>query len=1592
MKKIRTKLSAALLIITMLFPVVAQPLSVAALDSATAMQTADAPVLTSAGAAIGTAVGKYLLGRVYQEVSSYAISNDVPIIGGLAKLMLNPSQRAAMKERAQIEQILTTVTDMQQSISKIQAQLDQISDQLRDIKNDINELKAQVNLVQWQVAALEKKIDQQNAIETLNTAAQNMNRISNRYTEAAWPAYKTLNIKSEKLAEKNIERSHTTDPDEIAKLDAEINELQTEVGDALDAFINIFSEGGGMQFAIDIGDLEALIYNADNPTSSYLGAYEAYLRLTTPFEHQITDKMTEAMQSCTGILYQIFIMYSEYCTYMRDYTDEQNAGNPSATNPYARYTDTYFKNTHSSLMAYIDDMALTSGVMGYMVETPLAADKVDEYKSLDPDFKAPECIDTTVSINGVTYQCYKVRSNSDYQYYIILKQLLSKDQIVQTPSLSYFSSSNVTLCRPTLVLDHEYTDDGRYKMISSGDLPGFIEDAYIAVLSYLRLDGGLLELSQNAEHIILHDSSCAGASGGNVIWNVSALDASAVGLSGTVNLKTDNIKNGKTGSKAIAIYRMVETSDKYKNQTYQVLDKAEIQNNTIIVDEGQTLDLTKLTVDVNNITVNIIGDGKIVSNPKITLKNSEITVIGAASQVTFENLNITAKKGKTAAISVKCGKATINFKGTNNISGTATGSNSDVDHYVNYVPGMPIGASHGIYAAKETTFNISGTTKFTGADGGAGICAAGVINIAGDKTAKLIANGSASSLKNSSYFPIAVGAGIGTSVSVSIEARTVTYTKSGSSTQSTATYYKQRSGKSVDSVGSSAVINITGITVEATGADISNINASASNAKIPSSTVSSSEIKNIAFSSDDIGGASAIGTGYDIKSGTLKSVTIKASRQKISSKIASKDNDNSFMPDVYTLTTYTHGKNGVTKGGVLFKLHGSKGSSDWIAASSCGNSKDTWTGTFVINSVGKLTSVEFKTKNNNDWFPGEIKISAKYGGESMTVYGGRSINTNAVTLKPNDVVYKVRIKTGSVKDSGTNSDIHLVLRDSRGVNSDKYQLDSIHYKSDAFEKKDDVTFWLKAPDGFGECVGVYLSSDHSGVGPDWKMDVISVERVSGPTIKKGDSFTVSAGYWFRIAQTVYFGKYSGGTGAFYIEVKTSNVKKAGTDSNIVLQVNGSNTVTRGINIGSMADDGNNFERGDLDTMCIGYDSTGIGYISSLTITKDNHGPGADWHLEYIKIKEIIADGKTANAYKFTWNKWIKKETVRLTNRQTLNGRQSIVKLDREVLSGLTANSDGSYTLTVDREITLSESVFELLSEKSAVLNVIMENDDKSIYEVSFDGSAFDSASSVTLGKSYSFTDGRSLFDFLQDVELPAKTKIRLHTENIGFLGNNQYSIFAKDGDGNWNKVENVIDSDGIIEFYAQNVSGLMLVDKTNAWTVLPNIEDWVSGEQASVIEGEALYGGYSVSYSGIADDGAKYISNEMPSKAGKYTAVFTVEATDTYDGLTYEVDFEITPAASVPDDNPSSGNTNNGDTGNEGTETSNNGTDTSIEPTETSPEDTSKATGIDTSAQPSDKSMTSSDSSVWIWIVVAVVAFGAGFAICLLTVRKKSNK
>lgn len=463
-----------------------------------------------------------------------------------------------------------------------------------------------------------------------------------------------------------------------------------------------------------------------------------------------------------------------------------------------------------------------------------------------------------------------------------------------------------------------------------------------------------------------------------------------------------------------------------------------------------------------------------------------------------------------------------------------------------------------------------------------------------------------------------------------------------------------------------------------------------------------------------------------------------------------------------------------------FQIIGSTGKTEWLYLK-------TSEGSLESNCVGEIQSIKFRLKDGDYYEELEdISVKGRNYGSTYKAYIGRMFDsdtdTGPITVKNTDNVYRVEVHTAFEPFADTWDTVYFYLRDTSGRVSDTWVL---NYGPTLPNQS--IIKYVYVPDDFGECVNVVFYTERRYYSANaWKLDDFTISKEQGESTNEYFKFD-SGQYFEENDYPISFGKYSGQTGAFYVEVKTSNKSKAGTDSNIWLTIYGSKGSTGEINLGTYAAGGNDFEKNDLDCFYIGYNVAKLGTIEKIKIRKEDNGIGPDWHLDYIKISEEVGYEQEGQSVTFDIDQWIRDSSYTFGSGYITNVTlRATTTIDRELLSNLTKNDDGSYSLKVDRNITMKEDVFDLLTENGLVFTVeMMDDSGEMIYAITFDGSKFESSKSLELKKGYSFTDGNAIVDFLSNVALPAGTTIRINAKFLGFDTKDTFVELTRSTDEKW---------------------------------------------------------------------------------------------------------------------------------------------------------------------------------------------------------------
>ena len=204
----------------------------------------------------------------------------------------------------------------------------------------------------------------------------------------------------------------------------------------------------------------------------------------------------------------------------------------------------------------------------------------------------------------------------------------------------------------------------------------------------------------------------------------------------------------------------------------------------------------------------------------------------------------------------------------------------------------------------------------------------------------------------------------------------------------------------------------------------------------------------------------------------------------------------------YDLMFYTAGSSGISQDYIYMQIHGEKGSTDWEKLSCCGFYRrygSVSLGDF--NDVGKVTGVSVKNECIDGWYPEKIEVISP-SKEKTTIYcAGWVDNNDEVRFDINKNILEVNVKTSSALFSGTDADVWAIFYDENGVATEGHNLSDIYPTDNAFERGDDATMYISAPDNFGKVKSArfYLDDEEALAieGPAWRAQSVKVTQVSG---------------------------------------------------------------------------------------------------------------------------------------------------------------------------------------------------------------------------------------------------------------------------------------------------------------------------------------------------------------------------------------------------------------------------------------------------------------------------------------------------------------
>jgi hypothetical protein len=347
---------------------------------------------------------------------------------------------------------------------------------------------------------------------------------------------------------------------------------------------------------------------------------------------------------------------------------------------------------------------------------------------------------------------------------------------------------------------------------------------------------------------------------------------------------------------------------------------------------------------------------------------------------------------------------------------------------------------------------------------------------------------------------------------------------------------------------------------------------------------------------------------------------------------------------------------GLTDGVVSIELSGAGGDGSKLAARRLEDSHDNFMRGKLdvfrfedrdIGKVGQLdilldTAADVGSSNSPpSWHVETVEVKNATSGEVAWFIANRWLSSEAglrATLTPSSVdprstvrEYNVSVYTGNMKGAGTDAGVTLELIGTSG-SSGPQRLTAQH---DTFERGQCDEFRLRLFD-LGLLSQAVVTSDGKGLGASWYLDQIVVEQVDDSG-QSGAMTFFPAGLWLRgddlqaeLQASRIDPRESERT--FAVTVHTSNVRRAGTDSNVFVQVTGNLGEGPEIQLHSTQRDA--WERGQVDE-CEPL-KLRVGVPEKLRVWHDNKGLGPAWHLHQV----VLTDQGSGERYFFLCDGWL----------------------------------------------------------------------------------------------------------------------------------------------------------------------------------------------------------------------------------------------------------------------------------------------------------------------------------------------------------------
>ncbi|KAM6931491.1 lipoxygenase homology domain-containing protein 1 [Xenentodon cancila] len=392
------------------------------------------------------------------------------------------------------------------------------------------------------------------------------------------------------------------------------------------------------------------------------------------------------------------------------------------------------------------------------------------------------------------------------------------------------------------------------------------------------------------------------------------------------------------------------------------------------------------------------------------------------------------------------------------------------------------------------------------------------------------------------------------------------------------------------------------------------------------------------------------------------------------------------MSTTYTLKVKTGDKKYAgTDANIFAYLFGEKDDTGIINLKACKNYKNKFErgmiNEFTVEAVdlGDLEKLRIGHDNSGSssgWFLDWVEIDAPSQGQRLRFPCGRWLDkaeddgATVRDLYPADlqtelytpfVPYEIKIYTSDVFGAGTDADVFIALYGANGLcTQQKHLCVNKRERRLYFERGAEDMFIVELEDVGDVLEKIRIGHDNRGTNPGWHLDRVEIRRLlrkgkgsettifpcecwlaksedDGETVRELVPFSIVTQKLLRdgtLKTTETEVEDPLEIHSYKVSVRTGDMYKAGTDTNVFLTIYGDLGDTGERKLAKSETSKNKFERGQVDKFTI--EAVDLGQVFKIRIRHDNSMVGADWYLDQVEVLDV----ETEEVYMFLCERWL----------------------------------------------------------------------------------------------------------------------------------------------------------------------------------------------------------------------------------------------------------------------------------------------------------------------------------------------------------------